>query len=487
MLNNVVPSLLSLVTAALLILSTAGSAASSESTTLPSIGGIGGGLISDRRESDIGEQVMMSLRRSAPRITDPIVTDYLSSIVYQLVPSAPLSDRKLTVVAIDNSQINAFAVPGNIVGVNGGLFLNAKTEQQFASVIAHELAHLSQRHFSRRLEQQENAAPLTIAGMIAGIVLSAVTQSDLGIAAIAGTQALSIQNMLEYSRAHEREADRIGIDILAQSGLDPRGMPEMFEIMLESSRLQGSQPPEYLSTHPLTRNRVSDTRSRAEQYPSQAVPDALEYHLVRARLQVHYARSPGEAVEFFRNYLNSKGNEKNLAARYGLAVAYLEDGQADKAREQLQILLNDNPARITFLVSLAETWLAQKDYEKARSLLVHALKRNPGNYPITETLSRVETEAGNGRRAADYLKDLLRDYPDREHLWLRLAEAEGLARNIVGVHRARAEYALLMGDPESARRQLRQAQEKAPASSPLHQVISERLAEVTSRMAASQR
>ncbi|HCW89542.1 MAG TPA: peptidase M48, partial [Marinobacter sp.] len=265
MLNNVVPSLLSLVTAALLILSTAGSAASSESTTLPSIGGIGGGLISDRRESDIGEQVMMSLRRSAPRITDPIVTDYLSSIVYQLVPSAPLSDRNLTVVAIDNSQINAFAVPGNIVGVNGGLFLNAKTEQQFASVIAHELAHLSQRHFSRRLEQQENAAPLTIAGMIAGIVLSAVTQSDLGIAAIAGTQALSIQNMLEYSRAHEREADRIGIDILAQSGLDPRGMPEMFEIMLEDSRLQGSQPPEYLSVPPLTRNRVSDTRSRAEQ------------------------------------------------------------------------------------------------------------------------------------------------------------------------------------------------------------------------------
>ncbi|MDY6798831.1 MAG: M48 family peptidase, partial [Pseudomonadota bacterium] len=149
--------------------------------------------------------------------------------------------------------------------------------------------------------------------------------------------------------------------------------------------------------------------------------------------------------------------------------------------------LDDNPARITFLVSLAETWLAQEDYEKARSLLDHALKRNPGNYPITETLSRVETEAGNGRRAADYLKDLLRDYPDREHLWLRLAEAEGLARNIVGVHRARAEYALLMGDPESARRQLRQAQEKAPASSPLHQVISERLAEVTSRMAASQR
>lgn len=487
MLNKLARLLLSVVAATLFASGPAAFAAPSGSDSLPSIGGIGGGLISDRQESDIGQQVMISLRRSAPRITDPIVTDYLASIVYKLVPAAPLSDRSLTLVAIDNPQINAFAVPGNIVGVNGGLFLNAETEQQFASVIAHELAHLSQRHFARRLEQQENAAPLTIAGMIAGIVLSAVTQSDIGIAAIAGTQALSIQNMLEYSRAHEREADRIGMDILAQSGLNPRGMPEMFEIMMENNRLQGSRPPEYLSTHPLTRNRVSDTRSRAEQYPVEEIPDALEYHLVRARLQVHYARSPGEAVEIFRNYLESPGNEKHLAVRYGLAVAYLEDEQPEKAREQLEILLDDHPARITFLVSLAETWLAEEDFKQARAVLDDALERNPGNYPITETLSRVETEAGNGRRAADYLKDLLRDYPDREHLWLRLAEAEGQARNIVGVHRARAEYALLMGDPESARRQLRQAQEKAPASSPLHQVISERLAEVTSRMAASQR
>jgi beta-barrel assembly-enhancing protease len=251
---------------------------------LPSIGGVGGGLISEQQENDIGRQVMISIRRSANQIEDPLVYSYLSAITYRLVPSTPLENPDLTLALIDSPAINAFAVPGNIVGVNGGLFLNAETEQQFASVMAHELAHLSQRHFARRLEQQKMSAPLQIAGMLAGIVLTAVTQSDIGIAAIAGTQAMAVQNMLAYSRSHEQEADRVGLEILANAGMDPEGMPEMFQIMMRQNRLQGNQVPEYLSTHPLTQSRVSDTMSRAKQYPESSYEDSLEYHLVRARL-----------------------------------------------------------------------------------------------------------------------------------------------------------------------------------------------------------
>ena len=173
-----------------------------QDSSLPTLGGVGGGLISDQQEAAIGRQVMQSLRRSAEQINDPLVVDYLASVVYRLVPYAPLENRDLKMVVIDSPAINAFAVPGGIIGVNGGLFLNAETEQQFASVMAHELAHLSQRHFARRMEQQETSAPMTIAGMLAGIILSAVTKSDVGIAAIAGTQALAVQNMLQYSRAN---------------------------------------------------------------------------------------------------------------------------------------------------------------------------------------------------------------------------------------------------------------------------------------------
>lgn len=456
--------------------------AQSPDTALPSIGGAGGGLISGQQEAEIGRQVMTSIRRSAPQITDPLVYDYLSSIIYQLVPSAPLSNADLTLAIIDSPDINAFAVPGNIVGVNGGLFLNAGSEQQFASVLAHELAHLSQRHFARRLEQQEASTPLTIAGMIAGIVLSAVTQSDIGIAAIAGTQALAIQNMLAYSRAHEQEADRIGMEILADSGMDPRGMPEMFEIMMRQNRLQGNRVPEYLSTHPLTQNRVSDTRNRAEQYPRRDVADAQEYHLVRARLQVRYAKSPQVAVETFRGYLERPDTEKPDAVRYGLAVAFLSSGNYNDAVTELERLLESAPGRITYQVTLAETMIELGRLEQARNLLAEALDRNPGNYPITDMLARVEIEDGNGKRAADYLHQLTRELPQKEYLWLRLAEAEGMARNIVGVHRARAEYDILMGDLESAQRQLRQAQERLPAGAPLRQVVTERLSQVSARL-----
>jgi predicted Zn-dependent protease len=456
--------------------------AQSSDSTLPSIGGAGGGLISERQETDIGRQVMTSIRRSAPQITDSLVQDYLNSIIYRLVPSAPLSSSDLTLAIIDSPDINAFAVPGNVVGVNGGLFLNAESEQQFASVLAHELAHLSQRHFARRLEQQETSAPLTIAGMIAGIILSAVTQSDVGIAAIAGTQALAVQNMLAYSRAHEQEADRVGMDILASSGMDPRGMPEMFEIMMRQNRLQGNRVPEYLSTHPLTQNRVSDTRNRAEQYPRRDVADAQEYHLVRSRLQVRYAKSADIAVETFKDYLNRSDTEKPDAIRYGLAVALLRNENQSEAIIELERLLDGTPGRITYQVTLAEALIEQDKLNEARSLLSEALARNPGNYPITDMLAHLETAAGNGERPAEYLHRLTRELPKKEHLWLRLAEAEGLARNIVGVHRARAEYDILMGDLEAAQRQLRQAQERLPAGAPLRQIVTERLSQVSERL-----
>jgi len=456
--------------------------AHSQNADLPSIGGSGGGLIADQQETDIGEQVMASIRRSTARIQDPLVYDYLTNILYRLLPSAPLEDKNLKLVIIDSPTLNAFAVPGGIVGVNGGLFLNAATEQQFASVLAHELAHLSQRHFARRMQQQEASAPLTVAGMIAGILLTAVTQSDVGIAAIAGTQALSMQNMLAYSRAHEKEADRVGMEILASSGLDPRGMPEMFEIMMRHNRLQGNRLPEYLSTHPLTQSRVADSRSRAEQYPDERVRDGQEYHLVRSRLQVHHARSPEIAVDTFESYLDKEDAIRSDAIRYGLAVAYQENRQYSEARSILEELMASNPGRITFQVTLAEVLIDEERHDQARQLLQPALDRNPGNYPLTYALATVETADGNGAAAARLFRDLTRRHHGQEHLWLRLAEAEGIARNIVGVHRARAEYYLLMGDLKSAQRQLRQAQDILPTGSTERQVVNERLGDIARRI-----
>lgn len=454
-----------------------------QDNSLPTLGGVGGGLISDQQEAAIGRQVMQSLRRSAEQIDDPLVVDYLASVVYRLVPYAPLENRDLKMVVIDSPAINAFAVPGGIIGVNGGLFLNAESEQQFASVMAHELAHLSQRHFARRMEQQETSAPMTIAGMLAGIILSAVTKSDVGIAAIAGTQALAVQNMLQYSRSNEQEADRVGLDILADAGMDPRGMPEMFEIMMRQNRIQGGQPPEYLSTHPLTQSRIADTRNRASQYPDKEHEDTLEYHLVRARLQVHYSQSPQQAVEVFQAYIDGRGEMAEPTAHYGLAVAHLRADQPAQAESILRDLLDETPGRITYQVTLAEAQMKNGKVDEAIALMQSALHRNPGNYPILYQLAAAQYEAGHAQQAADLYTQLTNQYPDSVDLWQKLADAEGQARNIVGVHRARAEYYILMGDLEAARRQLQEAQSKVPPGTPVREIVSQRLSQVTDALA----
>jgi predicted Zn-dependent protease len=193
------------------------------------------------------------------------------------------------------------------------------------------------------------------------------------------------------------------------------------------------------------------------------------------------------AVDTFQSNLQQATPQYENSLRYGLAVALLTSNQPKQAESELRQLLENNPGRITYLVTLADTLMAQGAFDDARKIMQSALKRNPGNYPITDTLATIEIEAGNAQRAVDYLRQLSRELPNREYLWLQLAEAEGMARNIVGVHRARAEYEILIGDLEAAVRQLRQAQEILPAGTPARQAVTERLSEVSSALTQQRR
>lgn len=445
---------------------------------LPTLGGAGGGIFSSQFEAAIGQQVLRSLRHSAPMLKDPLLLDYLQSLVFRLVPFASLPDSNLTIVIIDDMSINAFAVPGGIIGVNSGLFLYAKQEAEFASVLAHELGHLSQRHFARRVEQQQASTPWTLAGMIAGIVLSAVTRSDAGIATIAGTQAYAAQNFLAYSRQNEQEADRVGIEILAEAGMNPRAMPVMFEQMMRQGRLSGQRPPEYLLTHPLTESRVADTRNRAEQFPKQAFPDSIEYPLMRARILVRYATTPQTALKQFQGFVVSGEFDDNAAAHYGLAVAALAADQPDIAEAALNQLLKQQPQRITYRVTLAETLIAQKKATAAIALLTDALQHSPGNLPITRTLAKAHVQNNQPEAAARLLKQLTISFSEDADLWFDLSEAQGLAGDIVEVHRSRAEYELLMGNLDAAEGQLKQALDKSYPGTPVTEVIKDRLAKL---------
>lgn len=442
---------------------------------LPALGGSSGGLLSAQMESEIGEEFLIWIRKSAPIIRDPLLSDYLRNTIYRLVPNTPLESPQLKFVLIDDPSINAFAVPGGIIGINGGLLLHATTEHQFASVLAHELAHLSQRHFARRLEQQAASTPLALAGLLAGIAIAATSGSDAGLATIVGTQAALMQNSLSYSRNNEQEADRIGIEILAASGMNPRAMPAMFDMMLKQSRLQGTRLPEYLSTHPITESRVSDSRSRAEQYPAGLFRDSTEYHLMRARMLVHYADSPANAIKQFTTLMHSGDPGYQPIATYGAAVAHLANKDPAAALPLLESLLGSQPSRITLVVTHAQTLMALKRYENAIAELNTHLARNPDNYPLMRTLASALLESGDGNAAARMLERLTKQYPYNHLLWNDLAEAQGQVRNIVEIHRARAEYLLLLGDPEAAELQLREALEKIRSDLPLAEVIRERL------------
>ncbi len=296
---------------------------------LPSLGDASSGIVSPEQEHVLGRAWLSLLRGQVKQLSDPQLKDYVENSVYRLAETSQLQDRRLEFVLLDSPQLNAFAAPGGIIGVNGGLFIHAQTEAEYASVMAHELAHLSQRHFARGLEAQQRMQLPMMAAMLAGVVAAAAGAGDAGIAAIVSTQAAAIQAQRRFSRQNEQEADRIGIVNLERAGYDPRAMPSMFGRLMRQYRYD-QKPPEFLLTHPVSESRIADTTNRAEQYAQGGTQDSLRYQLMRARTQLKFESTPGVGAKRFRAMLDE--NPEMDAARYGLALAQMKAGQlADAA------------------------------------------------------------------------------------------------------------------------------------------------------------
>jgi beta-barrel assembly-enhancing protease len=285
---------------------------------LPVLGDASSGLISPGMEREIGSHFLKQLHAALRTVDDPILKYWVTWHITDLAQHAQLRDNLMQVVLIDSPEINAFAAPGGVVGINLGLLLSAHDIHEYSSVVAHELAHLSQRHFARGVEEQRAQTLPTLASLIAAILVGAVGGGDAGIAAISAAQAAAQQNQLRYSRTREQEADRIGMNTLVQAGMDPNGMSRMFERMQQAYRFT-RRPPEFLLTHPLSESRVADARQQAQRVPAQPYDDSLDYALMRTRAMVHYAESPQTAVRQFEKAV--RDDPESAAARYGLALA----------------------------------------------------------------------------------------------------------------------------------------------------------------------
>lgn len=424
---------------------------------IPDLGSSAGTVFSAEYEYQLGRTWLKLFRSQVDVYEDPIMQRYVENLVYELVEYSELQDKRIEVVIVNNPTMNAFAVPGGVIGIHTGLFQFAQTEDQFASVIAHEIAHLSQRHFSRRVEFAKTQQPLALAGLLAGLVLIATTGSDMGLAALTATQAATQDAALRYSRGNEQEADRIGMQTLAMSGRNPAATPAMFEQMLRAARYASSNRiPEFLRSHPLSESRISDTKNRLLQYPAKQSKPSLDYHLMKAKVQVDLAESPETALAQFKGQEASDATFPE-AHDYGLALALSAAGRFDEARAIMESLLENRSSSQTYLMSLVDIAVQQRDTSWVLNTLDKATKLNPGNKALALAYARALMTNQQAHIAEAVLEPIARDVKNDPLLWYWLAEIQGLSGDIQGLHQARGEYFLLHGIADEAEKQFRYA------------------------------
>jgi predicted Zn-dependent protease len=437
-------------------------------------------MISPVQEKILGQRVLKAYRAQVPTSSDPLVIDYLEGLINRLLPYSQLEEKRIDLVVVKNDTLNAFAVPGGIMGIHTGVFNYAKSENQLAAIISHEMGHLSQRHYARHLEQQKNSMMPMIAGMLAGLVLAANSNGDGGMAAIMASQAAAEAAALRFSRENEQEADRIGMQTMLDAKLDPYAASDMFEEMLHATR-SSRRPPEYLLTHPVTERRVADARNRAMSYPRKVVADNLEFQLMRSRVRFELEETPQTAIKRFKNELDGD-NLSPDASRYGLALAYSSAGQFDAARTTLKPLLDKDPNRITYLIMSADIDLASERYKPALELLGAQLALYPENYPLNIRYAEASMKAGRYKESAELLERYSRKRKNDDYLWYLLAEVDGLNGDILGVHEARAEYFIANGIYDKAMIHLRSAIKLAKDNFQRTSILEERLKYVEHEM-----
>ena len=422
---------------------------------LPTLGDTSAGLISTTDENEFGRKLIRKFRAGLPESSDPFIEDYLSQLIGRLVPASQLSDPHTELLVIADSSLNAFAAPGGIIGVNTGTFLTAQSEQQLASIIAHELAHLSQRHYARKVDQSSKTTMITLAALLASIVVAANSSSDSAIAAIPATQAAAIQSQLKFSREMETEADRIGMQTLLTAGFDPYGMPEMFEVMLKTTRYR-TKVPEFLLSHPITESRVSDSLSRASRYPKRHYPLDTQFQIVKARVMVENERNAQVAVKRFRDEVQGISLPA-LTAQYGLVMALTRAKDIDAAWVEFKKLQTLLPSGIALIIAEADIYAAAGNLDKAIELLTKGLKQYPTDHPLNVRLAELLMQAGQYAICESILSEHVKRQPQNSYVWYLLAEVHGLAGHILDVHKARAEYFILLGIYNKAEIQLHNA------------------------------
>ena len=418
--------------------------------SLPELGDRVSGVVSNDQEKIIGNEFLKQVYSQAPLISDPLIQEYSELLVYRLSEYSQVKDRNFNVLLIDDNSLNAFAAPGGVIGINGGLFLNAQNEGQFASVITHELAHLSQRHFARNILNSQDNNIASVLVMVSAVAAAVATNNPTAF--MAGPAFLQ-QQSLRYSRLFEREADRVGFNNLINAEYDPSSMGEMFEQMAKLRRLAGDKIPEFLLTHPISSSRVTDAFNAADQVETPFnTKNSLNYEFIRGRLQIRYEDIPLNSVRKMKGLLEKDpySNEN----RYALSLAYKISGQHKEALKIINSLIIENPKNLILVNTKAEILLDEGKSEDALEVVNIFLNISPKNYPLSVLKAKILAYDKKLFAAEELIRDQLLRRNNDPYLWLYLSEIQRDSKNVIGYHQSRAEYYLLLGQYEDALNQL---------------------------------
>lgn len=428
---------------------------------IPELGNASSSVVSVQQEYALGQYWMRAFQQYATVYDDPVLYTYLHDLIQNLAFYSQLKEKYFDLLLVDDRSFNAFAVPGHVIGVHSGLFTFAETEDQLASVLAHELAHLSQRHYARNVESAKQRNMLTLAGLLGGLLLAVAGGGDAGFAAISATQAAAISNQLKYSRLHEQEADRIGIVNLAKAGMNPEATAQMFQHLLVMTRYRTDLKDfEFMLTHPVTDSRVSDAMNLAKQFKKTADKDSFNFHLMKARVQLAYSKNALNAENHFRQQMPQAKYQD--AAQYGLALALLKQKKFKQAEDIIHSLVEKHPNNSVFIGAKIDLLSQQQLWQPAIELAEKQLKIMPNHLAFSLQLAKIFEQSKQYSASADVLRSLSRSqWSSLASIWYELAEMEGMAGNILGVHLARAEYYERVGAFQEALRHLEHAKKFA--------------------------
>lgn len=434
----------------LLLLCVAVSAAPA-SARLPDLGDVATSDLSPMAERRIGQSIMQDIRwRDPAYLGDPEIADYLNRLGARLVAASDQPERGFEFFAINDPTLNAFAMPGGFIGLHTGLILAAETESELASVVAHEIAHVTQRHIAQLFGRQGQASMMVLASVLVAI-LAARSNSQVSEAALAAGQAGAIQQQLGYTRAFEREADRIGLQILERSGFDVRGMPAFFERLQRSTRVYENNAPGYLRTHPLTEERMADLGNRVAQMRYRQVPDSPDFGFVRTKIRTLNGPAP-DVVRDFESRV-AAGND-TIFNQYGLARALLRAGRVEEARRAVAALRQEAEPSPFIDGLAAEVMFAAREHGQAAGLLERSVGAFPDHIALDYLYIEALLQSGQADEAARRARHGAHRNTGNAQYWMLSSRSEAALGRMSAYHRAQAEVHVLRGSLPAAIEQL---------------------------------